>query len=82
MLVKINELKRTIKAKGKVVNVDEKGVYILDKKTEEIALLSLDLFKLFIGSEITFSIADSEKNEEEITETEETEDEDNTEDDE
>lgn len=72
-LLKIQELKRTVKAKGKVTAVDEKGVYILDPKTEEVALLSLDVFRLFIGSEITFSVSDSAKDEEEITETEESE---------
>lgn len=68
MLVKISELKRTIKAKGKVVSVDDAGIQIMDSKTEEISILTYDVFKMFMGKEISFSVADSEKDEEAIEE--------------
>lgn len=74
MLVKIQELKNTIKAKGKVLGVDDAGVHIADPKTEEVAVLNLDLFKDFIGKDISLSVTESAKSEEEIIESE-TEDE-------
>lgn len=63
-ILKIQELKTTIKAKGKVTAIDDAGVHIVDPKTEEEATLTLDVFKCFIGKEMNFSVSESAKSEE------------------
>lgn len=67
-LLKITELKRTIKAKGTVDNVDDGGIVIIDPKTEEKSVLTYDAFKDFVGKEINLSVSESTKQEEEIVE--------------
>ena len=71
MLLKITEVKNTIKAKGTVVAVDDSGIHICDPKTEEVAILTLDAFKIFLNKEINFSVSENAKSEEEIVEGEE-----------
>ena len=63
-ILKIQELKTTIKAKGTVTAIDDAGVHIVDPKTEEEATLTLDVFKGFVGKEMSFSISESAKTEE------------------
>jgi len=65
-ILKIQELKTTIRAKGEVVGIDDAGVHIVDPKTEEEATLTLDVFKCFIGKEINFSVTESAKSEEDF----------------
>lgn len=63
-ILKIQELKTTIKAKGLVTAIDDAGVHIIDPKTEEEATLTLDVFKCFVGKEMNFSVSESAKTEE------------------
>lgn len=65
-ILKIQELKTTIKAKGKVIGIDDAGVHIVDPKTEEEATLTLDVFKCFVGKEMNFSVSESAKSEEDF----------------
>ena len=74
-ILKIQELKTTIKAKGMVTAIDDVGVHIINPKTEEEATLTLDVFKCFIGKEINFSVSESAKSEEDFDVEEEVEEE-------
>jgi hypothetical protein len=72
-LLRIQELKNTIKAKGLVKGIDDAGVHIEDPKTKEIAVLNLDVFQAFVGKDINLSVIESAKSEEEITDEDEDE---------
>ena len=75
-ILKIQELKTTIKAKGRVTAIDDAGVHIVDPKTEEEATLTLDVFKGFIGKEMNFSVSESAKTEEDYDPEDEVDEED------
>jgi len=68
MIKKEMEIKNKITAKGTLVGVDDAGLHIEDPKSGETEVLELDAFKMFIGKEISFSVADSTKTEEAIGE--------------
>ncbi len=61
MIVKEKEIKNKLKAKGVLVNIDKNGFRIKDEKTEIVELLSFDDLKIFINKSISFSMADSIK---------------------
>lgn len=75
-ILKIQELKTTIKAKGIVTAIDDAGVHIIDSKTEQEATLTLDVFKGFIGKEMNFSVSESAKTEEDYDPEDEVDEED------
>jgi len=70
MINKEQEIKNTLKAKGQLVKIDEEGLHIYDKKTEEIDILNLDDFKIFIGSDISITVKESTKQDIEVVEDE------------
>jgi len=61
MIKKTQEIKNTLNAKGQLVKIDEEGLHIYDKKTEEVEVLSFDDFNIFVGSEISITVAESTK---------------------
>jgi len=60
MIKKTQEIKNTLNAKGQLVKIEE-GLHIYDKKTEEVEVLSFDDFNIFVGSEISITVAESTK---------------------
>jgi hypothetical protein len=62
-IVKEQEIKNKVTAKGILVCVDDEGLHIKDSKSEEIDVLSFDDFKMFLNKTISFSVADSTKKE-------------------
>ena len=70
MITKEQEIKNTLKAKGQLVKIDEEGLHIYDKKSEEVDVLSLDDFKIFIEGDISISVAESTKQDIEVVEDE------------
>ncbi|MGI6168438.1 MAG: hypothetical protein ACOYI4_01815 [Christensenellales bacterium] len=71
MIIKEQEIKNTLKAKGKLVGIDDDGLHIEDPKSHEVEVLSLDELKIFRGRTITISVADSKKTDIEVEEDEE-----------
>ena len=69
-ITKEQEIKNTLKAKGRLVSIDDDGLHIEDEKTGEVDTLSLDQFKIFKGRTIAFSVAESTKVEIEDEDTE------------
>ena len=61
MIKKTQEIKNTLNAKGQLVKIDEEGLHIYDKKTEEVEVLSFEDFNIFVGSEISITVAESTK---------------------
>ena len=61
MIKKTQEIKNTLNAKGQLVKIDEEGLHIYDKKTGEVEVLSFDDFNIFVGSEISITVAESTK---------------------
>lgn len=61
MIIKEQEIKNKLKAKGKLVEINEEGLHIEDVKSGEIEALSLDDFKIFEGEIVTINITDSIK---------------------
>jgi len=63
VITKEQEIKNTLKAKGKLIKIDKEGLHIFgkNKKQEVIEVLSLDDFNIFIGSEISITVAESTK---------------------
>jgi len=76
MITKEQEIKNTLKAKGQLVKIDEEGLHIYDKKSEEVDVLSLDDFKIFIEGDISISVSESTKQDIEVVIEDEVEDED------
>jgi len=72
VITKEQEIKNTLKAKGKLIKIDEEGLHIFgkNKKEEVIEVLSLDDFNIFIGSEISITVAESTKQDIEVVEDE------------
>jgi len=68
MITKEQEIKNTLKAKGQLVKIDEEGLHIYDKKSEEVDVLSLDDFKIFIEGDISISVSESTKQDIEVDE--------------
>ena len=62
-IVKVSEVKNTIKVKGKLTSIDDVGLNIVDMKTEEKETLTFEDLKLFLGKTITLSVGDSTKDE-------------------
>jgi hypothetical protein len=52
-----------ITIKGKIVKIDEEGISVLDKKTEEVDIVDYSMFEDFIGKNISMVITDSKKEE-------------------
>ncbi|MFA5558674.1 MAG: hypothetical protein WDA59_04335 [Methanofastidiosum sp.] len=63
MILREKEVKNKLKAKGVLVEVNDQGLVIEDEKNETKDLLRYEEFKMFIGKEISFSMADSFKEE-------------------
>ncbi len=63
MILREKEVKNKLKAKGVLVEVNDQGLFIEDEKNETKDLLRYEEFKMFIGKEISFSMADSFKEE-------------------
>lgn len=63
MIIKTQEVKNIIKAKGKLVSIDDIGLNLIDPKTDEKETLTFDELKLFIGRQISLSVGDSTKDE-------------------
>lgn len=61
MIIKEQEIKNKLKAKGKLVAIDDDGLHIEDEKSGDVETLSLDELKIFKGRMITISVADSTK---------------------
>lgn len=61
MIIKEQEIKNKLKAKGELVAIDDDGMHIEDDKSGVVEVLSLDDFKIFMDKIITISIADSTK---------------------
>lgn len=61
MIVKEQEIKNKLKAKGKLVAIDDDGLHIEDEKSGEVETLSLDELKIFKGRIINISVADTTK---------------------
>ena len=68
MIIKEQEIKNKLKAKGKLVGIDDDGLHIEDDKSGETDILSLDELKIFKGRTITISVADSKKTDIEVEE--------------
>ncbi|HHX71217.1 MAG TPA: hypothetical protein GX708_24625 [Gallicola sp.] len=68
MIKKETEIKNKISAKGILKAIDDAGLHIEDGKTGEVDTLNLDAFKPFLDKEISFSIAESSKVEQDIDE--------------
>lgn len=75
MIIKEQEIKNKLKAKGKLVGIDDDGLHIEDDKSGETDILSLDELKIFKGRTITISVADSKKTDIEVEEEKDGEDE-------
>ena len=75
VITKEQEIKNTLKAKGKLIKIDEEGLRIFgkNKKEEVIEVLSLDDFNIFIGSEISITVAESTKQDIEVVDEDEDE---------
>ena len=82
VITKEQEIKNTLKAKGKLIKIDKEGLHIFgkNKKQEVIEVLSLDDFNIFIGSEISITVAESTKQDIEVVDEDEDEGGDNGED--
>jgi hypothetical protein len=63
LILREKEVKNKLKAKGVLVEVNDQGLVIEDEKNETKDLLRYEEFKMFIGKEISFSMADSFKEE-------------------
>ena len=74
MIKKVQEIKHTLNAKGQLVKIDEEGLHIYDKKTEEVEVLSFEDFNIFVGSEINITVAESTKQDIKVEEEEEEDD--------
>jgi hypothetical protein len=61
LIVKEQEIKNKLKAKGKLVAIDDDGLHIEDEKSGEVETLSLDELKIFKGRIINISVADTTK---------------------
>ncbi len=70
MIKKEIAITNKVTAKGVLKGVDDAGLRIEDPKSKEVETLSLDSLKMFIGKEISLSVADSTKTEEEINDEE------------
>lgn len=68
MIKKETEIKNRILAKGILKAIDDVGLHIEDIKTGIVDVLDLDVLEMFLGKEISFSIADSDKIEKDINE--------------
>ena len=73
VITKEQEIKNTLKAKGKLIKIDKEGLHIFgkNKKQEVIEVLSLDDFNIFIGSEISITVAESTKQDIEVVDEDE-----------
>lgn len=63
MIVKTQEVKNTIKAKGRLEAIDDMGLVIVDPKTDEKEMLTYDELRVFIGKTVTLSVGESKKDE-------------------
>ena len=61
MIIKEQEIKNKLKAKGELVAIDDDGMHIEDDKSGAVETLSPDDLKFFIGKTITVTVADSTK---------------------
>ena len=75
VITKEQEIKNTLKAKGKLIKIDKEGLHIFgkNKKQEVIEVLSLDDFNIFIGSEISITVTESTKQDIEVVDEDEDE---------
>jgi len=60
-VIKEQETKNKIRAKGILTEVTAEGFLIKDEKEEVVDLLEFNDFKMFIGKAISFNVADVEK---------------------
>jgi len=60
-IVKEQETKNKIKAKGILTEVTAEGFLIEDEKEERTDLLKFNDFEMFVGKAVSFSIVDVEK---------------------
>lgn len=60
-IVKEQETKNKIKAKGILTEITDEGFVIFDEKTEEVGMLRFSDFEMFVDKAINFSVADVEK---------------------
>jgi hypothetical protein len=60
-IVKEQETKNRIKAKGIITEITVEGFLIEDEKEERIDLLKFEDFEMFVGKAISFSVVDVEK---------------------
>jgi len=60
-IVKEQETKNKIKAKGILTEVTTEGFLIEDEKEGNVDLLKFSDFEMFVGKAISFSVADVEK---------------------
>ena len=61
MIIKEQETKKKIKAKGILVEITNEGFLIEDEKEGTEDLLVFKDFEMFIGKSITIGVADTEK---------------------
>jgi hypothetical protein len=74
-IIKEQEVKNKLKAKGRLVAIDDDGLHIEDDKSGAVEVLSLDDLKIFKDRIITISVADSAKFDIEENESQENEEE-------
>lgn len=62
-IVKEQEIKNTLKVKGRLVGIDDDGLHIEDEKDKTVDTIDLSQFKIFNGKTINLSVSESTKSE-------------------
>ncbi len=63
MIIREQEIKNKLKAKGVLIAINNEELHIEDEKTGDIDILSFNDLKFFEGKAIVINIADSTKSE-------------------